>query len=69
VRAEIYEAKCTKEAPSIQACTAIFCKMTLVTSRLDRTYDKAIRELQRIKAAPEKQPEPPQEPSKEKPSK
>jgi hypothetical protein len=57
VRAETYEARACTEDPSIEACTAVFCKMTLVTGRLERSYIKAYKELERIKAARDKQNE------------
>jgi hypothetical protein len=64
VRAEAYEAECSKDA-SAAARNAIFCKMTLVTGRLERAYFKAYKELERIKAARQPQPEPAHaEPSK-----
>ena len=64
-RAEGYEAAQCEEHPSIDACSAIFSHMTLVTGRLLRVYLKLYKELERIKAARQPQPEQPQaEPSK-----
>jgi hypothetical protein len=57
VRAEVYQAKSAKESPSAEARIAVFSRMTLVTGRLDRAYHKAYHELERIKAAREKQPD------------
>jgi hypothetical protein len=55
VRAEVYQARSREKDPSIEACSAVFCKMTLVTGRLERTYSRAYKELERIKAARGKQ--------------
>jgi len=63
-RAEAYEARSCAEDPSIEACNNIFRKMTLVTGRLERSYFKAYKELERIKTAREKQPQPPDQPDK-----
>ena len=68
VRAEVYQAKSAKESPSADARIAVFSRMTLVTGRLDRAYNKAYEKLERIKAAREKQPEQPKQPSPKEPS-
>ena len=57
-RAEIHEADACLEAQTAEERVAIFCKMTLATGRLDRSYLRAYKELERIKAAREPQPEP-----------
>jgi hypothetical protein len=64
VRAEAYEARSCEKDPSIEACNDMFRKMTLVTGRLERAYFKAYKELERIKAARRKQPQPPDQPHK-----
>ena len=58
-RAEAYEARAFAEDSSIEACEAMFSRMTLVTGRLERSFFKAYKELERIKAARQKQPQPP----------
>ena len=72
VRAEAYESRSRDKDPSIEACSAMFCKMTLVTGRLERTYSRACKELERIKAVREKQREAsekqPEKPEKSEPS-
>jgi len=57
-RAEIHEGDACLEAQTAAERVAIFCKMTLATGRLDRSYLKAYKELERIKAAREPQPDP-----------
>ena len=57
-RAEIHEADACLEAQTAEERVAIFCKMTLATGRLDRSYLRAYKELERIKAACEPQPDP-----------
>jgi len=57
VRAEAYEARSCEKDPSIEACNDMFRKMTLVTGRLERSYFKAYKELERIKAARQTHPE------------
>jgi hypothetical protein len=69
VRAEVYEARMSEEHPSAAARCAIFIKMTMATSRLDRAYNKAYEELERIRAERSKPPEPPHDPPPGKPSK
>ena len=64
VRAEAYEARSCEKDPSIEACNDMFRKMTLVTGCLERAYFKAYKELERIKAARRKQPQPPDQPHK-----
>jgi hypothetical protein len=59
VRAEAYEARAFAKDSSIEACQAIFSQMTLATGRLERAFFKAYKELERIKAARQKQPQPP----------
>jgi hypothetical protein len=60
-RADAYEARSCKENPSDEARCAVFCKMSLVTGRFERSYFKAYHELQRIKALrPKQQPQPDQ---------
>jgi len=59
VRAEAYQARAFAQDSSIEACEAMFSRMTLVTGRLERTFFKAYKELERIKAARQKQPQPP----------
>jgi len=54
-RAEASERRSCQEDPSIEACIAVFSKMTLVTGRLERAYIKAYKELERINAARDKQ--------------
>jgi len=59
LRAAAYEAGCNEKNPDIEACCALFSRMTLVTGRLQRSYLKFYHELQRIKAARAKpQPQP-----------
>jgi len=61
-RAAAYEAGCNEKNPDIEACCALFSRMTLVTGRLQRSYLKFYHELQRIKAArakPQPEPDPP----------
>ena len=58
VRAEIHEAHACNAAKTAEERVAIFCKMTLATGRLDRAYLKTYKELERIKAAREPQPDP-----------
>jgi len=72
VRAEIHVADACNAAKTAEERVAIFCKMTLATGRLDRVYLKTYKELERIKAArePQPDPDPPHEPKvelKEKP--
>ena len=57
-RAEAFEAASYEEEPSAKAHAAILDRMTQVTSRLERAYFKAYKELERIQAARQKQPEP-----------
>jgi len=64
-RAEAYEARAFAEDSSIEACQAVFSHMTLVTGRLERTFFKAYKELERIQAARQKQPQPPAQSKKE----
>jgi hypothetical protein len=64
VRAEAYEASSLAKDSSIEACEAMFRRMTLVTGRLERAYFKAYKELESIKSA--RQPKPQPEPSKAK---
>ena len=59
VRAEAYQARAFAQDSSIEACEAMFSRMTLVTGRLERSFFKAYKELERIKAARQKQSEPP----------
>jgi hypothetical protein len=66
VRAEVYQAKSAKENPSTEARNAVFSHMTLVTGRLERAYNKAYKELERIKAAREKQAEQSKQPDQAK---
>ena len=63
-RAEAYEARSFAKDSSIEACDATFSHMTLVTGRLERTFFKAYKELERIKAARQKQPQPPDQSKK-----
>jgi len=58
VRAEKHEAACYHEEPTAKGRAAIFDRMTQVTCRLERSYFKAYKELDRIKAARAPQPEP-----------
>jgi hypothetical protein len=51
VRAETYEAEAAEAHPEIDARIATFSRMTLVTARLDRAFNKACRELERLQAA------------------
>jgi uncharacterized protein (DUF2132 family) len=60
VRAEAFEARCYADEPSAQARAAILGRMTQIQCRLERTYFKAYKELERIKAARRKQPEQPE---------
>jgi hypothetical protein len=62
LRAAAYEAGCNEKNPDIEACCALFSRMTLVTSRLQRSFLKFYHELERIKAARAKPPEQPDEP-------
>jgi len=64
VRAEAYEARSFAKDSSIESCNGLFRKMTLVTGRLERSYFKAYKELERIKAARQKQPQPPDQSQK-----
>jgi hypothetical protein len=57
VRLEVFEAACYDKDPSANACAAIFGRMTQFQCRLERSYFKAYQELERIKAARQKQPE------------
>ena len=69
VRAEAYEARSFAEDSSIEACQAVFRQMTLVTGRLERAFFKAYKELERIKAARQKQqPQPPDQSKEERES-
>src|ERR1022692_1824028 len=63
-RAEAYEARSFAKDSSIEACDATFSHMTLVTGRLERTFFKAYKELERIKAARQKQPQLPDQSKK-----
>jgi hypothetical protein len=57
------------EDPSIHACEAMFSHITLVTGRLERAFFKAYKELERIKAARQKQqPQPPDQSKEERES-
>jgi hypothetical protein len=68
VRAEAYEARAFAEDSSIEACQAVFSHMTLVTGRLERAFFKAYKELERIKTARQKQPQPPDQSKEERES-
>jgi hypothetical protein len=60
LRAENYEAEAAKDHPSIDDRIATFSRMTLATGRLERSFNKACRELERLRAAreaPAEQPE------------
>jgi len=57
VRAEVFQARSYAEDPSPKASNAMFSHMTLVTGRLERTFLRAYKELERIKAAREKERE------------
>jgi hypothetical protein len=61
-RAAAYEAGCNEKNPDIEACCALLGRMTLVTGRLQRSFLKFYKELERIKAARRKPPEQPDEP-------
>jgi hypothetical protein len=56
VRAEVFEARFYAEEPSAKARNAMFGHLTLVAGRLERAWFKAYKELERIKAARQKQP-------------
>jgi hypothetical protein len=56
-RTEVFEDKCYKENPTPAACAAIFDRMTQIACRLERSYAKACRELERLQAIREKQAE------------
>jgi hypothetical protein len=58
VRAEVFEADCYANEKSSKARAALLDRMTQVEGRLERAYFKAYKELERIKAACQKQPEP-----------
>jgi hypothetical protein len=58
VRAEVFEADCYANEKSSKARAALLDRMTQVEGRLERAYFKAYKELERIKAARQKQPEP-----------
>jgi len=62
VRAEVFEADCYVKEASPQARAAILDRMTQVTSRIERAYFKAYKELERIKTAREKQAEQSEQP-------
>ena len=64
-RAEAYEARSFAKDSSIEACQKVFSQMTLVTGRLERAFFKAYKELERIKAARQKQQPQPPDQSKE----
>jgi len=74
VRAENFEADCYDDEPSPKGRAAILDRMSQLECRLDRAYTKAYKELERIKAARQKQAELsnelsnelPNEPTKEK---
>jgi hypothetical protein len=51
VRAGAFEARCYADEPSAKAQAAILGRMTQIQCRLERTYFKAYKELERIKAA------------------
>jgi len=63
-RAEAYEARSFAKDSSIEACQKVFSQMTLVTGRLERAFFKAYKELERINAARQKQPQPPDQSKK-----
>jgi len=67
-RAEAYEARSFAKDSSIEACQKVFSHMTLVTGRLERAFFKAYKELERIKAARQKQPQPPDQSTDERES-
>jgi hypothetical protein len=52
----LVEARFYAEEPSAKARNAMFGHLTLVTGRLERAWFKAYKELERIKAARQKQP-------------
>ena len=60
VRAEAFEARCYADEPSAKAQAAILGRMTQIQCRLERAYFKAYKELERIKAARQKQPQQPE---------
>jgi hypothetical protein len=64
VRAEVFAGRSYDEDPSAKARYAMFGHMTMITGRLERAYLKAYKELDRIKAAREKQPKQPEKPEK-----
>ena len=51
VRAEVFEAKCYRISSDPNNDAAILNRMTQVQGRLERSYFKAYKELERIKAA------------------
>jgi hypothetical protein len=61
VRAEVYERRSYERSygkdNSVETGSAMFSRMTLVTGRLERTYSRACKELERIKANRAKQAE------------
>ena len=70
VRAEVFEAKCYRTSSDPNDHAAILNHMTQVQGRLERSYFKAYKELERIKAArakaaPQPAPQPLADPPKE----
>ena len=70
VRAEVFEAKCYDTTSDPNDHAAILNRMTQVQGRLERSYFKAYKELERIKAArakaaPQPAPQPETDPPKE----
>ena len=57
VRVEVLEADCYAEGLPLKERAALVDRLTQVQGRLERAYFKAYKELERIKAARQKQPE------------
>jgi hypothetical protein len=59
VRVEVLEADCFAAGQTPEARVPVFDRLTQIQGRLERAYFKAYKELERIKAARQKQPQQP----------